>query len=220
MSLINRIKNKYFYAKPKKSLESGFDGNMIGENNIIQNFGTILNSKLDIIGNRNVIIISERATFCNTLIFIRGDNHKIFIGEDCRINGGSFWMEDNSSNIHIGDKTTIGDAHLAVTESGRKIIIGKDCMLSKSIEIRTGDSHSIIDIETNNRINPAKNVIVGDHVWIGAHAKILKGVNIGNNSIVGLNAIVTQDVPNNVICSGMPARVIREGVTWIRERIQ
>jgi acetyltransferase-like isoleucine patch superfamily enzyme len=63
-------------------------------------------------------------------------------------------------------------------------------MIAKFVEIRTGDSHSIIDIQTGERINKAGNVILKDHVWLGAHIKVLKGVTLGENFIIGASSIV------------------------------
>ncbi|MGS0525300.1 hypothetical protein ACU8V7_09025 [Zobellia nedashkovskayae] len=80
--------------------------------------------------------------------------------------------------------STFEDTHLAVTEPSSKVTIGVDCMFANTIDIRTGDSHSIIDIKSNKRINYAKNIIIGNHVWVGAHSSILKGATIADNSIV------------------------------------
>lgn len=68
-------------------------------------------------------------------------------------------------------------------------------------------------------MNPAKNVIIGDHVWIGMNVAINKGVNIGKNSIVAGNSVVTHDVPENVIVAGIPAVIVKKDVMWSRERI-
>jgi acetyltransferase-like isoleucine patch superfamily enzyme len=92
-------------------------------------------------------------------------------------------------------------------------------MLAKQVEIRTGDSHSIVDIVTGKRINYASNVILEEYVWVGAHSKILKGVRVGHNSIIGTGAIVTKDIPANSIAAGVPAKVLRSGVDWKRERL-
>lgn len=110
-------------------------------------------------------------------------------------------------------------AHLAVTEIGRKILIGNDCMFSREIKFITGDSHSIIDYETKERINFAKDIEVQDHVWIGTRSITLKGVKIGNNSIIGTNSIVTKDIPDHSIAAGIPSKVIKDNVDWLRERI-
>ena len=65
----------------------------------------------------------------------------------------------------------------------------------------------------------AQNIVVGNHVWIGARSIILKGVNIGNNSIIGTNSIVTKSIPSHSIAAGIPAKVLKNNVDWVRERI-
>jgi len=92
-------------------------------------------------------------------------------------------------------------------------------MFSQHIQIRTGDAHSIIDEQTGRRINHARSVNIGAHVWIGADSKILKGSAIGENAIVAIGSIVTGAVEPGSIVGGAPARVLKRGVTWRRERI-
>lgn len=98
-------------------------------------------------------------------------------------------------------------------------ICGKDCMFSNTIIVRTSDSHAIIDTITHKRINPAKNVIIGDHVWIAPSTTIMKGAKIGSNTIIGSHTLVTKEIPSNVLAVGMPAKIVKEGVTWSREDI-
>lgn len=92
-------------------------------------------------------------------------------------------------------------------------------MFSSAIELRTGDSHSIIDNETKKRINLAQNILIENHVWIGAHSIILKGVNIKSNTIIRTNSLVTKSIPSNCIAAGIPAKIIKNNIDWIRERI-
>ena len=120
--------------------------------------------------------------------------------------------------IEIGENTFIGPSHIACTEDGNSIVIGKNCMFSSNINIRTGDSHSILDAE-GNRINHGQSVAIGDHVWIGEGAKIMKGVQIQKDTIVASGAIVTHSFPSNVILAGNPAKCIKEGVNWNEKRI-
>ena len=87
-------------------------------------------------------------------------------------------------------------------------------MLSSGISIRTSDSHPIFDMITNSRINQPRSVIIGNHVWISAEAKILKGVCIGDGAIIGLGSIVTHNIPSNCIASGIPAKVIKQNINW------
>jgi acetyltransferase-like isoleucine patch superfamily enzyme len=190
-----------------------------GNSNRISNLGILKNVIFDISGNNNSISIGKNSSINNTLFYIRGDNHLIDIGENCYYGQGELWIEDNDCSLIIHSQTTVERAHLAVTESFSRLEIHKDCMISNFVEIRTGDSHSIIDLNTNKRINKAENVTIEEHVWIGAHAKILKGVTIKKNSIIGIASIVTNNIPENSIASGVPARVIRTDVTWDRSRL-
>ena len=111
------------------------------------------------------------------------------------------------------------DAHFCAQEKNSIIRIGKDFMLSNNIIIRTSDSHSIIDNNTRQRINPAQNIDIGDHVWIGAWARILKGAIIGNNSVIATGSIVTSKIGSNCIAAGIPAKVVKENVDWDREKL-
>ena len=175
---------------------------------------------IDIHGNQNRIVIKDGAQIENTHIFMRGSHHTLEIGERCYITGDSLWFEDYGCHLTIGNDTSIQGAHIAVIEPGRRVEIGEDCLLSNDIDIRTGDSHSVIDLTTMDRTNYALDVKIGSHVWICTRVQILKGVNIGKQSIVGAGSIVTSDIPPNCLAVGVPARVIKPGVTWLRSRLQ
>lgn len=190
-----------------------------GKNNKLVEKGILVNVTLDVVGNNNKIIINRGAMLTDMLIYIRGNNHLIDIRENCALRGGEIWIEDESSVLEIGKFTTIESAHIAITEPNRKIIIGEDCMFSSDIEFRTGDSHSIIDIDMNKRINYAKDIVVEDHVWLGRKTTVLKGVTIGKNSIVATNSVVTKDILPHTINGGAPAKVLKHNVNWVRERI-
>lgn len=191
-----------------------------GSGNIIGLNGKVNKVKFEIIGNNNLIHFGESTFVVNCLVYIKGDNHKIVINDGVHIYGGELWLEDKGGEISIGSGTSIQKAHLAVTENNRAIRIGADCMLSTGIEIRTGDSHSIIDVETGARINKGADVIIEDQVWVGSRVSILKGVTIGANSIVGTGAIVVKSLPVYCLAAGVPARVVKTGVTWGKERIE
>jgi acetyltransferase-like isoleucine patch superfamily enzyme len=190
-----------------------------GDRNTVKNNGFFHHVVLDIIGNDNYIEIGKNTQVKKALIYIRGNNHRLIMEDNCYFGGGELWIEDNNCQLIIHESTTVEEAHLAVTEPFSVLEIHKDCMLAKYVEIRTGDSHSILDKETGRRINKAANVCIGEHVWVGAHAKILKGVTIGNNSVIGTASVVTKDVPECSIASGVPAKVIRTGINWDRKRI-
>ena len=171
-----------------------------------------------IMGTNNTIVVKSLLPI-NVSIVIYGDNHKLTIEENVVFKKGQIWFEDHDCEICIESGTTIEEAHLAVAENGTKILIGKDCMFSKGIHIATTDSHSIIDIESGNRTNPAQDIIIGNHVWLGYCANVNKGVSIGDNVVVAGHSVVTKSIPANSIVAGVSARIVKSNITWNRIRI-
>ena len=94
-----------------------------------------------------------------------------------------------------------------------------DLGISSEIVIRTGDSHSVLN-ESGERINPAKDVVIGNHVWIGHRVLITKGVSIPENSIVGTGAILTKAIDKcGVVIAGVPAKIVKENINWNSKRL-
>jgi acetyltransferase-like isoleucine patch superfamily enzyme len=88
------------------------------------------------------------------------------------------------------------------------ISIGEDCAISWDVQFIDSDQHSI-----DGAGGPAP-IIVGNHVWIGQRATILKGVRIGDGAAVAAGSVVTKDVAAGTVVGGVPAKVIKTGVTW------
>lgn len=115
--------------------------------------------------------------------------------------------------IVIGDHVSIQkDCHIGAIN---KIIIGNNVLLASKVYI-SDHSHGEISLETL-KTPPAKRqlfskgpVIIEDNVWLGEGVIVLPGVTIGENSIVGANAVVTKSIPKNSVAAGNPARIIRE----------
>lgn len=194
-----------------------------GKNNKIKYKYSILSHiKIDINGNDNSIEIYPECYINRLSITIKGHNHKVKIGKGCKINqGGSFRLVGIGGHIEIGNKTTIESAHIAVTEQDSKVIIGNDCMFASDIDIRTGDSHAIFDSTTKKRLNFAKDVLIGQHVWIAPHTIILKGVKLPDNSIVATGSVVVKgfgEEDGGIIIAGNPAKIVKAGITWSRDR--
>ena len=213
-SLIRRFYNR----KPFNSIKRMVYGN----NNVISYNNAILSSVIfDIRGDDNTIEIKEDCILNNVVFNIRGNGHRVLINHGCRFKrGGNIRFEDSFCLLSIGEKSTFEDIHLALTEPNSKITIGKDCMFAYDIDVRTGDSHSIISQESNERINYAKDIIIGNHVWVAAHSILLKGSIIPDNSVVATGSVVSQKYSTKgIILGGNPAKQIKDGITWSRKRI-
>ena len=191
-----------------------------GANNLIINMGGVkVGSRIQIMGNGNKVILEKGCMLLNSLIKIQGDNNIIILNRDSYVSGAELWIEDNMCEMSIGERSFVGHhSHLACTEDRSKLIVGNDGMISSYVQIRTGDSHSILDL-AGNRINQAQSVFIGNHCWIGEGSKILKGVVLKGNNIVSTGAIVTQSFDNNLLLGGIPAKVLKNNVTWDSKRV-
>ena len=102
--------------------------------------------------------------------------------------------------IFIGNGTYLNRNTEVV--AGAQVHIGRDCRIAWDVVIMDTDQHGI-----DGSPPIAKPVVIGDRVWIGCRAIILKGVSIGNDAVIGAGAIVTKDVPPRAIVTGLAAQV-------------
>ena len=171
-----------------------------------------------VVGGGNSLIAKNGSFLDNTNVRIIGSNNTIIIGERVRIAPQcTLMITGNHCKIEIGDDTTIRPVcQLECKEDYSQIIIGRDCMFSNHIHFRTNDGHFIYRKGTDERINLPRSIEVGDHVWIAAWVKVLKGVTICSGSIVGVNSLVTHDVEENCIAAGVPAKIVKRDIEWTR----
>lgn len=109
--------------------------------------------------------------------------------------------------LSIGDGTYINEgANVAVKH---RISIGEHCAISNDVSIMDSDFHTIIDKEEKE-----SGVSIGNHVWIGEGAIILKNVSIGDNCIIGAKTVVTKNVPSGCVAVGNPMKIIKTDVNW------
>jgi len=131
-------------------------------------------------------------------IILAGDNK---IRHDVIIQG--------KGKLHIGKNSRIGS--FSIIGCNERITIGENCLISQSVSIRDTD-HNFSDVETPivDQGIITSPIIIKDNVWIGYGAVIIKGVTIGEGSIIAANAVVTKDVEPYSIVAGVPATLIRK----------
>jgi acetyltransferase-like isoleucine patch superfamily enzyme/coenzyme F420-reducing hydrogenase beta subunit len=139
--------------------------------------------------------------------FSVGNNAKVTVNGDFTVYVGSdIWVLDNGElTLHDG----FCNEGVQIT-CAKKITLGKGCAIARDVIIRDYDAHRLINTDHET----AKEVYIGEHVWIGTRAIILKGVTIGDGAVVAAGAVVTKDVPAKSLVAGVPAKVIREHVEW------
>lgn len=174
--------------------------------------------EIELQGKNNRLEIGPRARLWDVKIHLVGENLHCKIGANCRLAGGQYQLEDRGSRLEIGENCTIFTPMISSMEGGL-IKFGDDCLVAYGSDIRNSDAHAILDATSRQRINPAANVILSDHVWIGNGVQILKGVTIGPRAIVAARSVVTKDIPANTLVAGSPARTIRENVDWDHRRL-
>lgn len=175
--------------------------------------------KIDNYGKRNKIIFLGDCKLKRCHFLIYGNDNEIIVGDKVYAHKTLFRVEDGNGAIYVGNRTIIiGPTNLTSIE-GHSLRIGEDCLFAAETVIRTGDGHSLTDLN-GQRINPSKDVILGNHIWLGHRATIQKGVSIADNCIVGTNAVVTKtfETPNCAI-AGIPAQIKKENVNWDAKRI-
>jgi acetyltransferase-like isoleucine patch superfamily enzyme len=131
--------------------------------------------------------------------------------------------------IRFGRLTWIGDGtkircHEGEVMIGAKTVLGQECTISAYRNVRIGEQcvvadramfidfdHGVVEVERPIRQQGIymRDVEVGSNVWVGYGACVLRGVRIGDNSVIGTNTVVTKDVPANAVVGGVPARILR-----------
>jgi maltose O-acetyltransferase len=114
---------------------------------------------------------------------------------------------EKSSMIIIEDDVWINNNATIIAEK-KKITIKKGALIGPEFSVYDSDFHAIQPKERTLGGHLCESVVVGANVFIGARVTILKGVNVGDNAVIGAGSVVTKDVPENAIVSGIPAKVI------------
>jgi acetyltransferase-like isoleucine patch superfamily enzyme len=110
--------------------------------------------------------------------------------------------------VQIGAKTVLGQE--CTISAYQHVSIGRECVIADRVMLIDFD-HGVVEVDRPIRLQGIykRDVRVGNNVWIGYGACILRGVTIGDNAIIGTSAVVTKDVPANAVVAGIPGRVVR-----------
>ena len=171
-------------------------------------------------GRNNRLVIGNNVRLSGCEIRLSGNDNLIEIGDNVRFSSGKIYLVRTSGqHIRIGADTTVEGAYLLVDEQA-SIDIGRDCMLSTDIIIRTGDKHSILDISTGERINRSRSVSIGDRVWIGRDVVVLKGTVLHPETVVATRSLVSRAFDEgNCVIAGVPAQIVKRGTCWDRRML-
>lgn len=169
----------------------------------------IVKNKTNIIGRNSILYYRSK-------IYNKGGI--VEIGSNTTIGGGvpshvgmpfytTIFIDNSMAKVKIGDNCRINGAYI---HSKKYIYIGNNCVISNNVNIVDSNGHETIsDDRTKNR-DSAENIIIGNNVWIGVNAVILKGTEIGDNSVIAAGSIVKGKYPKNSMISNGIAIVVKK----------
>ncbi|WP_107040043.1 acyltransferase [Brumimicrobium mesophilum] len=170
--------------------------------------------------NKNIIMEGKVRVKSFPYIHLK-NNSKLHLGNNVMLNSSNYGYHINmykgvkifadgiNSEIHIGTNTRI---HGSCIHAQSKITIGENCLIAANCNIIDSNGHLTSMDSPENRIDTIdfpQNIIIEDNVWIGASCIILKGVTIGNGSVIAAGSVVKSSIPPNVIAGGNPAKVLK-----------
>jgi acetyltransferase-like isoleucine patch superfamily enzyme len=144
---------------------------------------------------------------------------KLEIGKDAKLRLGRWCWVGNGTKIRvhegvvsIGAKTVLGQE--CTISAFQHVSIGRECIVADRVMLIDFD-HGVVEVERPIRLQGIykRDVDVGHNVWMGYGACVLRGCTVGDNSVIGTYAVVTDDLPANVVAAGVPAKVIRKRET-------
>lgn len=163
--------------------------------------------------------VFERTTYVR--LADGSDKHDIVIGDHAMISGSL--ISENHGKIFLGTYTFLREN--SIIGAVKFVTIGDYTSIADFVVIMDNNNHPINPddrrIKSGSkkgsdyrkwRHSESESIIIGNNVWIGSFARVCKGVNVGDNSIIAANAVVTKDVPPNSIVAGNPARVVKTDI--------
>ncbi len=192
-----------------------------GLNNAVEIDPTVeVDKKLTIriVGNNNKVVIGRGCKVIGYTISIRGSNNNVLIGYKCRLNGVVGCKKDGN-NVTIGRFCTLVGVKIEV-EYATSVTIEEDCIFSVGVGIRTGDSHSVLDMVSKERVNIPKSIFISKHCWLGLEVKVGKGVTLMPNTIVGACSYVSRSFEEgDCVIAGAPAKIVKRNTIWDRRSL-
>ena len=134
----------------------------------------------------------------------------IRIGDRCRFSavmGGLELGAGPDGTLDIGENTFIN--YGTSISAMQRVTIGRDCNIGTYCMIMDNDFHRL-EPERRHELPESDPITIGNNVWLGGHVIVLKGVAIGDGSVIAAGSVVTKDVPARSIAAGSPAKVIRK----------
>jgi acetyltransferase-like isoleucine patch superfamily enzyme len=147
------------------------------------------------------------AFVCSKVHFEIGKNARVTLGRWAWLGDGTK-VRAHEGHIQIGAKSVLGQE--CTISCYQHVSVGRECIVADRCMLIDFD-HGVVDVERSIREQGIykRDVRIGNNVWMGYGACVLRGVTVGDNAVVGTYAVCTRDVPANAVVGGIPAKVIR-----------
>lgn len=172
---------------------------------------------IEFVGSNNLAIIGKDLS-CSGNVAFKSDNGTFIVAgetkQQCKL---SIKLLGTNSTFFFGKHASANGLTCVMNGENTKVIIGDDCMFARDVWMRNSDMHSIFDLESGDWLNPAGDIVLYPHVWVGQDSLILKNTEIGFGSIIGAKSLVNKTIAKCSLAAGVPAKKIKDNVSWDRK---
>ncbi|AMD18074.1 hypothetical protein TL18_08620 [Methanobrevibacter sp. YE315] len=198
------------FVRSQEDIVNLKDNKIFGEPNLT-------NTTIKFGGVNNILVCEGDINLTNANISFSGSNSIIYLSYS-QLHYRITIVIRNNSTLFIGKNNKFGVSELYVEEH-QNLIIGDDCLIGSAVTIKTSELYPEYDLDSKNRVNFSKSVLIGDHVWIGNQVFISKGTQIGSGAIIGSHSYIppASIIHSNTHVQGNPIRTIRNNVFFTKD---
>lgn len=188
--------------------------NLENENQFQGELPKLLNSKIIFRGSGNILVCDKNVTLTNSTVEFNGNHAIVYLNTNRHVYKLNASL-NNDTVLYIEKNNYINQTVTIVLSEQKHCFIGNDNLFSLGVWIRNADPHLVYSAESLRRINLSKSIYIGDHVWIGQNAMLLKGTEIDSGSIVGgMSVVAGKKILHNESWAGNPCKKIKSGIFW------
>ncbi len=159
-------------------------------------------------GLRSGVEIGDGSRFHRNVRCIVAPGGRIVVGQRVKIMQGTKLVAGSRATLTIGDDCII--SHLATIAATGRVSIARESLIGEFVMIRDHDHDP--GLPPGSHVGIEQDVAIGERVWIGAKASVVRGGSVGDDAVIGAHALVNKPVPAACMAAGVPARVMRENI--------
>lgn len=189
------------------------------EQNRVEGNPEMTNSVITFNGNNNILYCEGNVKLTSAKFTFQGNNSIVYLSSAIKSNYSFNLLIYNDSTFFIGRDCSLSYPTNINIQENQNVIIGSDVTISSGVNIRTADIYPMYEIDSKQRVNYAKSVFIGDHVWIGHLAYISRGAKIGSGSIIENYSFIPHNakVFSNSLVVGNPAKIERKDIFYVKD---